>query len=961
MRLKLSFVVLLFSICYYMPSGAWAQNGYSISGIVKDNYNEPLISAALRLNDQSGTMVAGVVTDVEGNFIFSDVRPGSYMLKIQYSGYKEEDKAITIDNQNIVLGIIKMSIAQTQLAEVKIKANALAVEQNGDTTAFNAAAYKVNPDATAEDLVRKMPGMDLSSGSPKAQGETVTKVLVDNKPFFGSDASTALQNLPADIIDKVQVYDEKSDQAQFTGFDDGNTTKTINIVTKPDKRQGAFGKLFAGYGDQDKYSAGGNVNYFNGNRRVSLIGMSNNVNIQNFSPQDLIGVSSGSGSRGGGHGGRRADAASNFLTDPQSGIARTNAIGLNYSDKWGKKIDVTGSYFFNDSRNVSDQEINRLYVLPEQSGQTYHEQDNTISHNYNHRFNLRMNYTIDSNNSVLFVPNLSFQKNNSQSDMLGQTFDNNGLDMLNSTANSYDNDQNAYNLSSFLLYRHKFQKKGRTLSLFANGSISRNKGNSILMANNTFADTSLNNVLRQSADNLVNNKSINANLNYTEPISKQSYLQFRYGIGYQTGASSKYTHNYSPLTGAYTDLDTALTNVFNTDYLTNSLGLAYRLSMGKLNAAFGVNAQNAQLQSDGQLPATNHIDRTYNNLLPYAFLRYRFNKTNDLNLFYRTNTDAPSVSQLQDVVNNENPLQLSAGNPLLQQDYQHNLRLRFRSADVAKSISVFGMLSGNYIQHYIGNNTFVAPVDTVLPNGFSLAQGGRYTKPENLPSYWNFNAFSGIGMPVNMLRSNLNINVQAGYERTPGVVNGSMNYANNTNFGLGLTLSSNISQKIDFTLSSNGTANFVKNTVNTTSDNNFYNQMTRLSVNYIFWKGIVLNSDITNQFYTGLSEGYNQSYYLWNVSIAKKLFKNQQGELKFSVYDLLGQNQSIQRTVSEIYSEDVRSNVLQRYFMLTFTYTLKAFKGGNAPVDIEAPDRMMPPPSGGNPGGNRPHNGGGWH
>lgn len=952
MRLKLSLVALLFSICYFMPSATSAQNGYAVSGIVKDNYNEPLISAAIRLNDSSGAMKAGVITDVDGNFIFPDVPAGKYTLKIQYSGFNEENKPLTIVDRDLNLGIIKMSIARTQLAEVTIKANALAVEQNGDTTAYNAAAYKVNPDANAEDLIRKMPGMDLSSGSPKAQGETVTKVLVDNKPFFGDDAATALQNLPADIIAKVQVYDEKSDQAQFTGFDDGNTTKTINIVTKPDRREGAFGKLFAGYGDQDKYSAGGNVNYFNGDRRLSLIGMSNNVNLQNFSAQDLVGVSGGGGRRRGG--GRGGNAGNNFLTSAKSGIARTNAIGLNYSDKWGKKIDVTGSYFFNNSHNVSNQDVNRLYVLPEQTGQSYREQDNSVSNNFNHRFNLRLNYTIDSNNSLLFVPSLSFQKNNSTSDMLGQTFDNNGMDMLNSTDNSYESDQNAYNLSAFLLYRHKFQKKGRTLSLFANGSMSRNKGTGILTADNTFVDTSLNTILRQSSDNLVNNRSLNANLNYTEPISQKSYLQLRYGLGYQTGESNKYTHNYSPLTGEYSLLDTSLTNVFNTDYLTNSLGLAYRVTAGKLNAAIGVNAQNAQLQSDRQLPVDNHLARNYNNVLPYASLRYRFNPTNDLSLFYRSSTDAPSVNQLQDVVDNQNPLQLTAGNPLLQQDFQHNLRLRFRSANVAKSISVFGMLSGNYIQHYIGNNTLVAGADTVLPNGFSLAQGGRFTTPENLPSYWNLNAFSGIGLPVNVLRSNLNVNIQAGYQRTPGKINGLLNYANNTNVGLGLTFSSNISEKIDFTLSSNGTANFVKNTVNTTSDNHFYNQMTRLSVNYIFWKGIVLNSDITNQFYTGLSAGFNESYYLWNVSIAKKLFKKQQGELKFSVYDLLGQNQSIQRTVSEIYSEDVRTNVLQRYFMLTFTYTLKAFKGGStAPVDIEAPDRMSrPSPRGGSaPGG----------
>lgn len=930
-----------------------AQNNYRITGIVKDSYNDPLLSAGVRVNNSSDSTVAGALTDAEGNFVITGLSSGVYKVTIQYSGYRNFEKTVNVYNQDVTIGLIKMAVNAKQLSEIEVKSNVLAVEQNGDTTAYNAAAYKVNPDASAEDLVRKMPGMDMSSGSPKAQGENVTKVLVDNKPFFGNDATTALQNLPADIIDKVQVYDEKSEQAQFTGFDDGNTTKTINIVTKEDKRKGAFGKAFAGYGTDEKYSAGGNLNYFNGDQRLSLIGMSNNVNIQNFSRQDLTGISSGGGR--GRH--RRGDAASNFLTNQQDGISQTNAVGLNYSDKWGKKIEVTGSYFFNNSHNVMDQEINRLYVLPEQVGQTYKEVDSSDSRNFNHRINLRLNYTIDSNNSLLFVPSFSFQKTENHSNMLGQTFDaQSGL--LNQTGNSFQNNQNAFNLSGLLLFRHKFQKKGRTLSLFARGNMDNNKGNSWLTANNIFTDTSLNNMIEQSANANSNSQSLNVNINYTEPISKTSYLQARYALGYQYGKSEKYTYNYNPLYESYSDLDTQLTNIFNTNYLTNNLGLAYRIAGKKINAAFGANFQHARLNSEGRLPAISEINRQYNSVLPYAFMRYRFNKTTDLGLFYRTNTDAPSVDQLQEVVDNQNPLQLTSGNPNLAQDYEHNLRLRFRSANIEKSLSVFAMLSGTFTQAYIGNNTFVASQDTLLSNGFRLAQGGRFTRPENMDGYWNINTFGGVGMPLNFLRSNLNINLQAAYQRLPGIVNDRKNFANNTSFGAGLTLSSNISEKIDFTISTNGNFNTVTNTVNMGSDNNFYNQLTQLSVNYIFWKGIVLNTGVTNQFYTGLSEGYNQSYYLWNASIAKKLFRNQQGEIKFSVYDLLGQNQSIQRTVSEIYSQDVRSNVLQRYFMLTFTYTLKAFKG-KSPIEGEnESNRVMPtPPPGAGSGQRR----GGWH
>jgi hypothetical protein len=938
---KVFFSIPLFLLIF---SASFGQSGVSISGIIKDNFNEALVGASVSLRNNADSFIAGTAAEMDGSFVISNVRPGDYKIKISYLGYDDYIRPLSVAQTAVILGLIKMSnVKSTTLSEVKIESRAIAVQQNEDTTSYNAGSYKVNPDANAADLIRKMPGMDLSSGTPKAQGENITKVLVDGKPFFGDDASSSLQNLPAEIIDKVQVYDEKSEQAQFTGFDDGNTTKTVNIITKPGKKSGTFGKVYAGYGYEDKYDVGGNVNYFEGDRRISLIGLTNNVNIQNFSSQDLVGVSGGRSRRGRG----RGNAANNFMINQQDGVSKTNAIGLNYSDKWGKKLEVTGSYFFNNSNNVAEEETNRLYVLPSQSGQTYQETSHSATENYNHRFNLRMNYTIDSNNSILFVPSFSAQTNSSVSSLSGTTLQQ-AIDVLNQTQNNYQNDLDGYNFTGFLLYRHKFNKQGRTLSLFANGGLNQNEGNSKFFAENLYADPSLDDTLDQQSDFLKNGKNIRANINYTEPLSKKSYLQFRYGFGYQYGSSDKQTYDYSPLTNDYTDQDSLLSNVFQSKYTTNTLGLAYRYNSKQFRSSIGLNYQNALLANVRTLPYPGTLNRTFNNVLPYARLDYRFSKTKNLRLFYRTGTDAPSVDQLQDVINNQNPLQLTSGNPTLKQAYEHTLRIRYNGTNPAKSTTFFAMLGAGLTQDYIGNNTLVAEQDMLLDNSIVLPRGAQFTRPENMSGYWNMNTFLTYGLPINLLRSNLNINVQGSIAQTPGVINDQKNLANNTNAGLGFTFSSNINEKIDFTLSSTGSYNWVKNTVNTGSDNRFYNQSSRLSVNYIFWKGIVFNTDLNHQLYTGLSADYNQNFFLWNMSIGKKLFKKQQGEIKVSVFDLLGQNQSIQRTVSEIYSEDVRTNVLQRYFMLTFTYNLRFFKGGATMPDTgsEGDHGMGVPPHG---------------
>ncbi|KAA5537110.1 outer membrane beta-barrel protein [Taibaiella lutea] len=956
--------LLLLSTC---SIAAFSQNGSKIYGIIKDNVNEPLTGATVALRNNADSFVAGTAADIDGNFIINDVPDGSYKMTISYLGYEDYKKTIDIAGSELNLGILKLDPSKgTTLDEVKIVEKAPPVQQKEDTTQFNAGSYKVNPDATAEDLIRKMPGMDLSTGKPQAQGESVTKVLVDGKPFFGDDPSSSLKNLPAEVIDKIQVYDEKSDQSQFTGFDDGNTSKTINIITKPNRKQGVFGKLYAGGGTDGtkdasdnydaKYNAGGNINYFEGDRRISLIGQSNNINIQNFSSQDLVGISGtsggrGGGSRGGGPGG--GGASSSFTTNQSSGINKTNAVGFNYSDKWGKKVDVTASYFFNNSDNTTTQTTERDFVLPSDAGKIYN--DTTLSNavNNNHRFNMRFNYTIDSFNSLLIVPSLSFQNNNSTSLLNGSTMLNH-TDLLNSTINRYSSDKSGNNLSTMLLYRHKFRKQGRTLSLMANGGYNKNDGNSSLFAPVVSEDGI--DTTDQQAVSKQHGWNINSNVNYTEPLSKKSFLQVQYGLNYQQSSSDKRTNDFSYITNDYTDLNTALSNKFTTNYITNKGGLTYRYNDTNFNFNIGVDFQNANLDNQRELPQNNAIQRSFNTVLPNARFQYNFSKKKTLRLFYRSSTSAPSVSQLQDVVDNSNPLQISTGNPNLVQTYNNSLFMRYNATNTKNNSTFFAMLSAQNTRDYIANSTIIVNDSTNL-NGVVVPAGGQYTRPENMNGYWNFRGFATYGVPINALKSNINGNATLGYVRTPGMVNLQKNYANNTSMGLGLVLSSNISDKIDFTLSTNANYNIIRNTLNTNSNTQYYNQSSRLSLNYIFWKGIAFNTELNHQLYRGLSAAYNQNYLLWNMSLGKKLFKKQQGEIKFSVYDLLKQNNSIATTVTESYIQYTQTNVLQRYFMLTFTYNLRFFKGGASMKDTEnnerngGEQRMFGPPPGAPPGG----------
>ena len=938
--------LLLIGLLFFLFTQLFAQR--SLTGNVVDNQSrKPLAAATVELKSLTDSARQQAITNTTGTFSFIDLKKDSFQLTVSFVGYNAISKRIIIDTADVHLDIAaSVKGSAPDLETVVIRTAVAPVSQKGDTIQISAGQYKVNPDATTEDLIKKMPGITVDrDGTVTAQGEQVKKITIDGRDFFGDDATAALRNLPSEVVDKIQIFDRLSDQAQFTGFDDGNSQKAINVVTKAAMRNGQFGRIYAGYGTDDRYAAGGNVSFFKGNRRLSIVGNFNNVNQQNFASQDLLGVTSSGGGRGGGGnfggggnrgggggaprggggGGGNFGGGENFSIGQQSGINSTKAIGLNFSDKWGNKTDVQGSYFFNNSDNRNDRTLRSQTLF---SGKTQFTDQNSISEskNYNHRVNMRLEYKIDSNNSLMISPSLNFQNNKSFSGSNSQTYYGIG-DSLNTSINNSTSKRDGYNLRNNILYRHSFAKRGRTLSVNLNNSFNKNDGENFVLGQYRFFNSqgiASDSLQDQYSSNPTNGYSVSSNIALTEPVGKKGQLQLNYSPSYSKNKADQQTFQYDASGGKYSTFDTTLSNKFDNTTITQNGGITYRLGASRDNQfSVGVNLQHSRLESDRIFPKPTQVNQTFTNLLPNLMWRKKISTYGSFNIMYRANTNFPSVTQLQDVINNNNPLRVSSGNPGLRQSYTHFFSGRYIFTNTQKRQSFFANIFLQAAQDYISNATFSPVSDSIIQQGIVLKRGSQFTKPVNLDGYKSFRSFFTYSVPVKLIKSNFNLSTGFMYSKLPGLINVLKTTTDNYTFNAGVVIASNISEYVDFNLSYN--ANFSNAKSTTGQSSKYVNQSGGLQFNLLSKSGWFLQNDVSNQTYTGLSEGLNQSYWLWNAGIGKKFLKNKTGELKISAFDLLKQNQSVVRTVSENYIEDSRSMVLQQYFMLTFTYSLKNF------------------------------------
>lgn len=923
--MKILYTLLFTIISTIAIAQTYTASGKVVDAAVEDN----IIGANVVLASPTDSLFRAIATNKYGNFTIENIPQGSYTLKVSYVGFKTLTQEVFVRG-NVDFGFVTLEVDEVALAEIEVVEQTIIAVQKEDTTEYNADAFKTNPDATAEDLLKKMPGVTSANGKISAQGEEVKEVLVDGRPFFGNDPNAALKALPAEVVAKIQVFDQESEQAQLTGVSDGQTTKTINIITKSNMRSGEFGKVYAGYGYEDRYAAGGNINIFSGDKRISLIGQSNNINQQNFSSDDLLGVmgSGGRGRRGGG----RDRGGENFLVNAQNGITTTHAFGVNYSDKWGDNLNVTGSYFFNLSDNDSRQDLTRTFLRNASDfDQLYTESDSSFSRNMNHRANLRMDYKIDEYKTITFAPQISIQQNNGTQSISGQNIAE--TTVLNSTDYFYGSDLTGINLSGRLSYRQRFEKRGRSFSVSVNSGYNQNSGNSELLSqNNIFTNTALSDTLDQNSD--LNNNGWNASVRtmYTEPISEKAVLYLDYDASLQRTNSDKKTYDFAESTQTHSLFNIPLSNEFVSDYTTQRAGVGIRYGDRRtLMGVAGLGFQWSNLNNDLVYPLEDNISRDFFNLVPFAMMRYNISRSENIRFFYRANTAAPSISQLQNVIDNSDPLRLETGNPALEQQVQHRLNLRYNKTNTEKSRIFYAMLSADFRENYIANNTFIARQDTLLADGILLGRNGQLISPINMSGYFRTNGFITYGIPIKAIKSNLNFNISGSYTKEPGLVDGVENIANTSTAGVGITLSSNISEKVDFTITSMTNLNQNTNTANGFANTQYINQASTASLNLILGEDWVFNTQAVHNYYDGLTDGFNQNFILWNMSIGRKFLKDNRGDFRLTVFDLLNQNTSISRTITAAYIEDVQTVVLNRYIMATFTYNIRHF--GEAPQE----------------------------
>jgi hypothetical protein len=913
-------LLMLLMICCSAAAGAMAQT--VVSGKITDkSTSDPLPGATVSITPNGGKTRLGV-SDMDGKYRIDNLAAGQYRIKVSYMGYKTYEKSVSLGSSDNKVMNISLTEDATMLENLSVEGRATRAQQAGDTLSYNASAFKVLDGSTAEELLAKMPGIVVEGGEVQAQGESVSKVMVDGKEFFDGDVNLALKNLPADIIASIEVFDKKSDQAEFTGFDDGEEIKTINIVTKSGYKEGVFGKVYGGYGTDNRYNAGGNINIFDESQRLSILGMSNNVNQQNFSQEDLSGVMSAQSSkRGGRRGGGRRGSTDNFMVGSLGGVTKTNGIGLNYVNEWNDKLKLTSSYFFNQSSNDYQEKLQREYFESALPGMSYMQDSESDMTNWNHRVNMNLEYKIDADNTLQLRPKFSYQSSNTLSSYLGENL----LygEQQSSIGSSSESDVKSYSAGLNATYRHRFNKQGRTLSLSVNGQITDKRSDTYTdyKESKTEDGTTTATEYSQRKDNDEKQTSLRTNLMYTEPIVDNVQLSANYKFSYSNSDADKKTFESDGMTDLGEQLIDQMSSVYQTDYLTHAAGLGLRWNLDRWRFTLGADFQWASLDGEQSYPVADNISHNYFSVLPSAMIRYSLNRNNSFMLRYRSSSTSPTLQQLQSVVDNTNPLFLSTGNPLLDQQINHTLNLRYTLTTMSGQTFI-AMLGATLRNGYVADSTFVATEDITLPGGIEMDKGAQLTRPVNLDGYYSLQAMLTYGFPLDLIRSNVNLSLAGNYASVPTIFNGVKSNTRELTFVPKVVIGSNISDKLDFTLSYSASTNKALSSVADLNTSNYVTHIAQARVGWTFWAGLTLRSTLTYTGYSGLSAD-TEDYFLWNASLGKKFLKNNAAEIRLDVYDILGQSQSFRQSVGSNYYDYLTANVLQPYAMVSFVYTIR--------------------------------------
>ena len=911
-------------ICCLLYSTAKAQDNSetgSLTGTIIDTISHNLDRATITLMNAADTSkIKQTLSDNQGRFSFSNLTFDTYILRVSFQGYEVMNRYVSIakSKPNVALGDIKLQQKINDNGTVVVVA-VVPITLKGDTTEYNAAAFGIKPNGTTEDLLKKLPGVEVDkNGNISSNGESVTRVFVDGKRFFGNDPKLATQNLPAEVIDKVQVFDGKSDQSEFSGFDDGTTIKTINIVTRPDRRHGWFGKSSIGGGDEldggkGLYDANARIAFFHGKERIMFLGQLNNINEQFFT---------------------RGDQSNN------NGITKTATGGINYANTFGK-TDFSGSYFYNNINTTALSVTNtqKLYSDTSQNTNSYQTSNNWHS-NINHRINLNFDTKFDTLNELRIRPNINFTNANSNNSSETQTwhpYSDNNVDSISRTIANTSSKNNGYNGTIGITYNHKFAKKGRTATVDIQLGGSNTNASGTNMSNLYTFSNLKDSITNQQYHSTNNSKSISTTLDYTEPITQHHLIKIEYNNSLSHNTSNYATNNFNAATGAYDIVNDLLTNQYNNNYNTNRATLSYMYAAGKANLMVSDGVQFGDNYSNN-LTKNYTISQHYINMYPSANFMYRFSNAKELQINYQGRTTQPSMSQLQPLENNADPMNITSGNPDLKQEFTHTLLLRYRATNRATFKSFAAFFNASYTTNNITNAIW------------QLSNGGDSSRPVNFGNSYNLFGYVNWSFPLS--KSIFNFATRINASRSAGLVNDTANYTTTATFQETIKWSTNLQKNWDINISTTPAYNianykFAGASQSPNKNANYYSQSIIFDGTWYDKKGWELASTFNYTFYRGNAPGANASIPLWTASVGKLFFKNRAGEIKLSMYDVLNQNKGISFIRSSNVISQTQTNILKRYLLLTFTYNLRQFgrrNNGNGHRSWRQRDDVPPPP-----------------
>lgn len=908
-----------------------AQNNYSVKGYAVDTAEKRVLhnTTIMVLNAKDSTLRKFTRAKTDGSFNLDNLPAGKFILLMSYPGYADYSDGFTLDEKKPQqdFGRVSMTLASRLLHDVIIKGEVRAIKIKGDTTEFNAKAYVIQPNDKVEDLIKQFPGIQVDKdGKITAQGQKVGKVLLDGEEFFGDDPTLVTKNIRADMVDKVQLYDKKSDQATFTGIDDDKAVKTLNIKLKDGKKAGHFGKVIAAEGTDKYYQGQLMFNKFQNKEKISVYGIGSNNGTTSLNWDDAQKYGDDNNIEMLDGGGFYFSYGGDDLYYNGRGLPKAITGGVHYDNKWAKdKYAVNGNYKVGQLAIDGDQSTTTQNNLPDR---VINSKSSQLSHqsNFRQKLDAKVEVKLDTTSNLKITASGSFKnnKNNRLSTDTSRRGDNSLLNLSN-TSNITNNDDHRFDASVF--YTKKLKKKGRTLSVMISGNTDNNEGTSYLKSNlQSFLEDGTPNPAQptdQHKTSDTKSQVLNTNITYTEPLAKGLSLIFNYGFNVDHASSDQRAYSKATADGPYDILVDSLSNFFKLNQIGHQAGAIFNYTKGKTTVNLGTKAADVSFDQINIYNGT-ELKRQFINWFPQASYVYKFSQQSSLRANYTGRTQQPTISQIQPVKDNSNPLYITLGNPNLVPSFYNRFSASYNSYKIIGGEDIY--ISGDYgfTTSPIVSNTTTDAIGKTTSQYFNLSNKIQHS----------YNGYLNYGHKIGKFNIGINgnVNSRVTYNMVTNGVNAvsQLNTSKNSSYSGGLTFSRYAENKYDFYISAGPNYSINQSSLQTQFNSNSGGLFAR------YWAGIYLphnwqigsDGEYTYTAKTSALPEFKRT--LINASISKAFFKDKTLKIMGTVNDILNQNQGYNRYANGSIITEERYTTIKRYFLLTLSYDFSKMSAGVA-------------------------------